>query len=126
MPGPYDGVREASQYLQDHGVPREYRRQALQSFVPGTIEVRTAGPEDFGLRHWGGESRARGYYLSPTLPATRSELALPGGNTMEHLAQFQIPEGSTYFTGRVGPNFGHPGGGVQHYIPDPGKLVQMQ
>ena len=33
MPGPYDGVREASQYLPDQGVPREYRRQALQSFV---------------------------------------------------------------------------------------------
>lgn len=126
LPDPYAGVREASQLLQDHGIPHEYRKQALESFVPGTVEVRTAGPQDFGLRHYGGESRARGYYVTPTLPATRSELALPNVNTMDHLAQFQIPEGTKYVTGRVGPNFGHPGGGTQHYIPDPSQLVRIE
>ncbi|MBP3042935.1 TNT domain-containing protein [Arthrobacter jiangjiafuii] len=46
--------------------------------------------------------------------STRSELALPSANTMENLAQFQIPEGTQYLSGRVGPNFGYPGGGFQY------------
>ena len=81
--------------------------RTIDSCEPGSMRIDTAGPDTFGLRHYGGQSEARGYYLTPTLPATRSELALPQGNTMEHLAQFKIPEGSEFLSGRVGENFGH-------------------
>ena len=126
FPDPYAGVREASEYLQSIGVPREYRVQVLQSMDVETIRVNTADGDTFGLRHWGGDSAAQGRYLMPTLPGTRSDLALPPGNTMEHLAQFQIPEGTTYLSGRVAPNFGYPGGGNQMYVNDPNVLVPQQ
>ena len=92
------------------------RVQVLQSFREGTVHVETAGPNTYSLRHHGGESGVTGYYSTPTLPATRSELALPPGNTMENLAQFQIPQGTRYLAGEVGPNFGHPGGGQQYVV----------
>lgn len=125
MPDPYAGVREASQYLQSIGVPRQFRKEALESFTPGTITMNTADSGTYGLRHWGGQSPEVGRYLTPTLPANRSELALPPGNTMQNLSQFQIPEGTPYISGEVGPNFGYPGGGHQHYVPDPSVLVRM-
>lgn len=125
-PNPYQGVREASQWLQEQGVPRQYRVEALQSFSPGTVSLQTADSSVYGLRHYGGEAQAAGRYLTPTLPATRSELALPQVNTMERLAQWQIPEGQKYLSGQVGPNFGYPGGGRQMYVPDPSVLQRME
>ena len=56
----------------------------------------------------------------------RSELALPNGNTMQHLAQFKIPQGSEFLSGRVGPNFGHPGGGIQYVVPDKDILERIE
>jgi RHS repeat-associated protein len=125
-PNPYAGVQDASAWLQSIGVPRQFRQEALQSFVPGTISLRTAGAHEYGLRYYGGGSEALGRYITPNLPATRSDLALPSVNTMEHLAQFKIAEGSNYLSGRVGPNFGYPGGGIQHYLPDPSVLTRME
>ncbi|MFA0848587.1 DUF6531 domain-containing protein [Curtobacterium sp. WHRI 8282] len=125
-PNPYQGVREASQWLQEQGVPRQYRVEALQSFSPGTVSLQTADSSVYGLRHYGGEAQAAGRYLTPTLPATRSELALPQVNSMERLAQWQIPEGQKYLSGQVGPNFGYPGGGRQMYVPDPSVLQRME
>lgn len=121
----FAGVREASRYLQEAGVPRSVRKEVLESFERGTIRVQTAGADTYGLRFFGGESDALGRYLSPTLPATRSSLALPPGNAMSGIAQFQIRPGATYFTGRVGPNFGYPGGGVQQFVPNLGDLIQL-
>jgi len=45
---------------------------------------------------------------------------------MEHLAQFKIPEGSEFLSGRVGENFGHRGGGVQYVVPDKDILERLQ
>ena len=39
MPNPYDGVKQASEYLQLQGVPREYRKQVLESFDIESIEL---------------------------------------------------------------------------------------
>jgi hypothetical protein len=87
--------------------------------------MKTAGPDTFGLRHYGGVTEASGRFLTPTLPATRSELALPPGNTMEHLAQLQIAEGTRYLSGEVGPNFNQPGGGHQVYLPNNDVLIRQ-
>jgi hypothetical protein len=45
---------------------------------------------------------------------------------MEHLAQFQIPEGTRYLSGEVGPNFNQPGGGRQMYLPNHDVLIRQQ
>jgi hypothetical protein len=44
---------------------------------------------------------------------------------MSGLAQFQVRPGATHFTGHVAPNFGQPGGGVQHFVPDLDDLVPL-
>lgn len=126
QPNPYAGVQEASEWLQSQGVPRQFRAETLQSFTPGTIKLETAGPDVYGMRDHGGYAQAAGRYLSPTLPANRTELALPPVNTMEHLAQWQIPEGQRYLRGQVGPNFVYPGGGQQMYVSDPSILRRVE
>ncbi|MGB3410979.1 MAG: RHS repeat-associated core domain-containing protein [Microthrixaceae bacterium] len=125
IPDPFAGVREASQYLQDAGVPRSIRKEILGSFEPGTVRVQNAGADTFGVRFYGGGSDSVGRYLSPTLPASRRTLALPPGNPMSNIAQFQVRPGAKYFTGRVAPNFGNPGGGIQHFIPDLEDLIRL-
>ncbi|WP_299036677.1 DUF6531 domain-containing protein [uncultured Pseudokineococcus sp.] len=137
LSGAYAGVRQASQYLRDQGVPRVHRKQILGSFAPGTVRTEVAGPDTYGVRFFSvdgipaastlvrpGEigSAARGRYLTPTLPATRSELALPSNNAMTGLAQFRIRSGATYLSGRVANNFRYSGGGAQFFVADPEDL----
>ncbi|MCI7305894.1 MAG: TNT domain-containing protein [Trueperella sp.] len=100
--------------------------QALQSFEPETVRPNVSDGDVFALRRYGGESKKLGYYVTDTLPATRQSLALPPGNTMEHLSQFRLVEGTEYLSGRVGPNFGQPGGGRQYYLLDsPDKALEV-
>lgn len=115
---PYAGIKEASERMRELGIPREYRVQALQSFEPETVRLNTAGTDVYGLRYHGGGSNEFGRYVTDTLPATRQSLALPAENTMEHLSQFRLSEGAEYISGRVAPNFGQPGGGMQYYLLD--------
>jgi hypothetical protein len=126
LPDPYAGVREASDYLQSIGVIRQFRKEALESFSTGTITMRTAGPDVYGIRFYGGGANPVGRYLTESLPATRTQLALPQVNTMEHLAQFHIREGTPYISGRVGPNFGYSGGGQQYYVADLSALTRVK
>lgn len=113
-------LAEGNRVLREAGVPRQYISGALQSFEPGTITSRVAGEADFGLRFYGGESRALSPYLSPTFPLgnVRELSALPPGNTLEHIIQYRIRPGTTILEGRVRPAFGQPGGGRQIYVPD--------
>jgi len=53
---PYEGVKEASEYLKSQGVPREYRKQILESFDRRTIRIEIAGDSTFGIRFYGGNS----------------------------------------------------------------------
>ena len=63
---PYAGVKQASEYLQSQGVPREYRKQILESFEIETIRLQTAGDDTYGLRFYGGNANAKGRYLFET------------------------------------------------------------
>ncbi len=54
----YDGVQQASEYLQSQGVPRAYRKQILESFDVETIKLQTAGDSTYGLRFYGGNANA--------------------------------------------------------------------
>ncbi len=119
---PYAGTREASQLLQDAGVPRQFRVQVMQSFEEGTITVRKAGDSDYGIRYYDdANASARGRYLTSEWPATREQLAVKADwNQFTHLQQWQIRPGADIIEGRVAPQgLGYPGGGQQTYVLDP-------
>lgn len=50
----FQGVKEASQYLQQNGFSRARRVEILQSFEVGTVKVRAAGTTEYGLRYYDG------------------------------------------------------------------------
>lgn len=126
----YAGVREASEYLKSQGVPRQYRKQILESFDVRTIKMEVAGDNTFGLRFYGGNAQAKGRYLFETFtPLTnRNNLALPyEWNSMTGIQQFQVKSGTTMITGRASAqtSFGsqYVGGAKQWYINDLEDLI---
>lgn len=105
--------------LRDAGVPRQFRKQVIDTFELGAIKVETAGDSTFGMRFYDGvNAQARGRYLTQDFGATREELALLGRwNQMTHIAQFQIRPGTRMITGRAaGQGVGYRGGATQMYI----------
>lgn len=129
----YDGVKQASEYLKQQGVPRQYRKQILESFDIGTIKLETAGDSTYGLRFYGGNANAEGRYLFETFsPLTnRKNLALPyDWNNMTGIQQFQVKRGTTMLTGAAAPqtSFGNQyvGGAKQWYINNLEDLIKCQ
>ena len=129
----YDGVKQASEYLQSQGVPRVYRKQILESFNVETIKLQTAGDSTYGLRFYGGNANAEGRYLFETFsPLTnRQNLALPyEWNSMTGIQQFQVKSGTIMITGNAAAqkNFGsqYIGGANQWYISNLEELIRCQ
>jgi RHS repeat-associated protein len=119
---PYAGTKEAAQLLRDAGVPRAFRIQVMQSFEEGTISVRRAGNNDYGMRFYDNEGAwARGRYLTTQWPATCEEIAVKASwNQFTFLKQWKIRPGAPIIEGRVGPQgIGYPGGGKQTYVLNP-------
>ncbi|MFZ2539575.1 MAG: hypothetical protein WAX04_11825 [Oscillospiraceae bacterium] len=119
----YAGAREASNYLKSQGVPRQYRKQIMESFNVGTIKLETATDSTFGIRFYGGNANAEGRYLFETFsPVTnRQNLALPyEWNSMSEIQQFQVKSGTTMITGNAAAqtSFGsqYIGGAKQWYV----------
>ena len=127
----YDGVKKASEYLKQQGVPRKFRKQILESFDVRTIKLETAGENTYGLRFYGGNASAEGRYLFETFsPLTnRENLALPyEWNSMTGIRQFQVKSGTTMITGAAAPqlSFGgqYIGGANQWYINNLEDLIK--
>ena len=119
---PYSGVQRASAYLRSQGVPRRFRKQILESFDIETIRVRSAGPNEFGIRYFDDvNASADGRYLFETFPASREALALKmDWNWATKVKQWQITPGTTLLEGNAAAQgLGYPGGIVQKYILDP-------
>ena len=115
----YQGVRQASAYLQEQGVPRHYRKQILESFEIETIRVRVAGPDEFGIRYYDDVNAfAKGRYLFETFPASRESLAIrPEWNQMRYFRQWRIRPGTIMIEGRTASQgLGYPGGQIQKFI----------
>ena len=119
----YAGVRKASEYLKSQGVPRQFRKQILESFDVRTINMETAGDSTFAIRFYGGNAKAEGRYLFETFsPLTnRNYLALPyEWNSMTGIQQFQVKSGTSMITGNAAgqTSFGsqYVGGAKQWYI----------
>ena len=129
----YDGVKRASEYLKQSGVPRQYRKQILKSFEVGTIKLEIADANTYGLRFYGGNASAEGRYLFETFSPliNRVNLALPyEWNSMTGIQQFQIKSGTTVITGAAAPqaSFGEQyiGGAKQWYINNLEDLIKCQ
>jgi len=118
---PYDGVKQASKYLQSQGVPRQYRKQILESFDVRTIGLETARDSTYGLRFYGGNAKTVGRYLFETFTSqtNRQNLALPyEWNSITGIQQFQ--SGTVMITGEAAAQTGigaqYIGGAIQWYI----------
>ncbi|WP_444943654.1 RHS repeat-associated core domain-containing protein [Microbulbifer sp. ZKSA006] len=123
----YSGVREASQVLKDAGVPREFRKQVLESFDIKTLNVRQATDSEFGIRYFDNVNAwEKGRYLFETFPASRQNLALkPEWNQMTYMKQFQIKPKTTILEGRASSmGVGVEGSQVQKYILDLNDLLE--
>lgn len=127
----YDGVKQASKYLKEQGVPRQYRKQILESFNVRTIKLEKAGENTYGLRFYGGNANAEGRYLFETFsPLTnRENLALPyEWNSMTDIQQFQVKNRTTIITGKAAPQTGfgaqYTGGANQWYINNLEDLIK--
>lgn len=127
--GTYDGVRAASKYLQEQGVPRAYRKEILESFEVETISLRIADNSTYGLRFYGGAANKSGRYLFATFTnyTNRVGLALPQSwnNSMSGISQFQIKPGSIYIFGRASSQGTmYSGGSFQMYINNLSNLLK--
>lgn len=120
LPNPYTGIRQASQYLRDLGVPRADRIRILQSFEAQNMVIRQAGPSEFRLRYFSDPAKAGGSYLFETFPASRATLAIkPKWSTMSGFRQYQIRPGATILEGRAAPQGPYlPGGQKQTFVLD--------
>ncbi len=120
----YAGVKEASEYLQSQGVPRQYRKQALESFNIETITMDIADDATYGIRFYDDvNAGAKGRYLFETFSneTTRSKLALPyEWNGMTGIQQWQVAPGTPIIKGTAAPQLQmggqYIGGAKQWYI----------
>ena len=126
-PTPYEGVRKASSYLQEAGVPRNIRKQVLESFDRRAMQVRTAGDSEFGIRYFDNVNAwPEGRYLFETFPASRQSLALQTEwNQMQFFKQWQIRPGTVILEGPAAAQGAYlPGGQTQQYILDIDNLLE--
>ncbi|MFC6335080.1 hypothetical protein ACFP56_20810 [Paenibacillus septentrionalis] len=129
---PYNGVKQASEYLISQGVPRQFRKTTLESFVIGTIKLDVAGPNTYGIRFYDNiNASAKGRYLFETFSpqVNRNNLALPPDwNRMTGIQQWQVKLDTIIIKGKAGPQFqmgDHYTGGVeQWYITNLDDLIK--
>ena len=90
-------------------MPRQYRKQILESFDVRTIKLEKASENTYGLRFYGGNANAEGRYLFKTFsPLTnRENLALPyEWNSMKDIKQLKVKNGTNIIIGKAAPQKG--------------------
>jgi hypothetical protein len=119
LPDAYAGIRQASQYLQEMGVPRAKRVEWLQGFEAWTVRLRNAGANEFGLRYFDNvNAYPKGRWLFETLPQSRESLALKTEwNQMVGFKQWQVRPGTIIIEGNAASQgLGLSGGAWQKFI----------
>jgi hypothetical protein len=118
-------------------VPSKYRARVASAFR-GEVVAEAYKEDIIVYRHWGGKSKEIGspwFSLKPyARPGNaRRYLALPEGNTAEHLTAFKIPAGTPILRGKVASQVGQVGfstkavgHGIQIYVPDPSVVVPIR
>lgn len=98
----YEGLKLASEFLIERGVPRTARKEVLESFVLGIIKFELAGSTTSGIRFWGGGAKVDGiFWLTSFSPLTnRANMALPiHWNTMSNIVSRRVAAGTTIIRG---------------------------
>ena len=129
---PFIGVKQASEYLQSQGVPRQFRKTTLESFDIDTIKLDVAGSNTYGLRFYDDiNATAKGRYLFETFSpqVNRSNLALPPEwNKMTGIQQWQVKPDTIIIKGKAGPQYQmgdqYIGGVEQWYITNLDDLIK--
>jgi len=99
-------------------VPKQYQTQVRNAFG-SDVKVTTLTQDTTVYRYYGGDSAASSYWVTPNKTTNPiSELALPPGNTAQHVDSIVLPKGTRVLEGTVAPNFGQSGGGYQFYVPN--------
>ncbi len=118
-------------------VPAKYRAPVAQTFRGGTPKVEVTAADQIVYHRWDGSAKESGsswYSPSPYVRAgnARRFLALPSGNTAEHVSAYRIPAGTTIIRGKVASQASYAGfggyatgGGVQIYLPDPTRASRV-
>jgi len=108
-------------------VPRDIRKQVLESFDIKTLNLRQATDSEFGIRYYDNvKAWEKGRYLFETFPASRQNLALkPEWNQMTYMKQFQIRPNTKILEGRASSmGVGVEGSQIQKYILDTNDLLE--
>jgi len=115
---PYAGLRAVSRYLRDQGVPRDLRKDIIDTFVKETIRMRQAAANEYGFRYYDDiRAIAKNRFLFETFPASRMSLALPPEwNQMLRFAQWRICEGATIIEGQAASQGYWTGGQIQKFV----------
>ena len=114
-------VNTAAGFIESN-VPSSFQQNVSDAF--GTdVRVMTLTEDMTVYRYYGNGSNPVSYWVTPYQYANpSSSLALPPTNSVENMAIYTIPKGTTVLGGTVAPAFGQPGGGYQIYIADPTVL----
>ena len=120
----YASVKEASEYLQSQGVPRQYRKQILESFDVKSIKLDIVNDATYDLRFYDDvNAGAKGRYLFETFTnqTNRSNLVLPyEWNGITGIQQWQVKTVTTVIKGSAAPQLQmgneYIGGANQWYI----------
>ncbi|MBK8870878.1 MAG: hypothetical protein IPN19_07455 [Elusimicrobia bacterium] len=126
-PGRLAGAKSAVQFLKDQGISLSRRRDILSTFEIGTIKLRYAGKNEFGIRYFDDlKAGARGHFLFKTFPATREGMALKTEwIQIKSMKQWQIEEGTIIIEG-VAAQQGHwSGGSKQMFILNKRNLKEV-
>lgn len=118
LPDRFEGVKQASRYLREMGMPRSERMKIIRSFDVDAIRLRPVAEREYGIRFFDNiSSKERGRYLFETFPASRDNLAvLPEWNEMTHFRQWRIRPGTRVIEGSTAPQRGFPGGQKQKFV----------
>ena len=112
-----DEIITVDEYL-DKYVPSEFRDSVRNAFEDD-IKVTELKEDVVVYGYYGNTSGERSYWYTPNQYENPQEsLALPEGNTCEHLDVYVIPKGTLVLEGTVAPLFGKSGQGYQYYVYD--------
>ena len=114
--GAYNGVKytQAANFLKECDANPS---DVLANF-DGIPNVKTLNSDTTVYRTWGGSTEKYGHWVSPNYYGAdaRSMLALPPCNTMENVSSFILQKGTSVLSGKVAPQFGLSGGGIQWWV----------
>ena len=130
---PYSGVKQASDYLKSQGVPRDIRKQVIESFDVRTIYMDVADNNTYGIRFHdhGVNAYPKGRYLYETFQplSSREGAAIKmDWNNMNGIKQWKVEVDTTILKGKAAPQIEngirYEGGIEQWWIKDINRIVE--